>query len=57
MVDVKTAPRRGSRDHTASGGGKPATLETGLTLTVPFFVNQGDVIRVDTRTGDYVERV
>jgi elongation factor P len=57
-VDLKvkdTAP--GYKGDTASGGGKPATLETGLTLTVPFFVNQGDVIRVDTRTGDYVERV
>src|SRR6266478_5648127 len=57
-VDLKvkdTAP--GYKGDTASGGGKPATLETGLTLTVPFFVNQGDVIRVDTRTGGYVERV
>src|SRR2546423_1909534 len=40
-----------------AGGGKPATVETGLTLNVPFFVNEGDVIRVDTRTGAYVERV
>lgn len=55
-LDVtRTAP--GFRGDTASGGGKPATLETGLTLTVPFFVNEGDVIRVDTRTGEYVERV
>ena len=57
-VDLKvtqTAP--GFRGDTAAGGGKPATVETGLILNVPFFVNAGDVIRVDTRTGDYVERV
>mgnify|MGYP001791994237 FL=1 len=57
-VDLKvteTAP--GFRGDTAAGGGKPATVETGLTLNVPFFVNEGDVIRVDTRTGAYVERV
>jgi len=52
---TETAP--GFRGDTASGGGKPATVETGLSLTVPFFVNQGDLIRVDTRTGEYVERV
>jgi elongation factor P len=38
-------------------GGKPATLETGAVTSVPFFVNRGEVIRVDTRTGDYIERV
>jgi elongation factor P len=57
-VDLKvtdTAP--GFRGDTAAGGGKPATVETGLTLNVPFFVNEGDVIRVDTRSGAYVERV
>jgi elongation factor P len=57
-VDLKvtqTAP--GFKGDTAAGGGKPATLETGLTLTVPFFINQGDLIRVDTRNGAYVERV
>ncbi len=52
---VETAP--GYKGDTASGGGKPARLETGLTVTVPFFVNVGDSIRVDTRTGDYVTRV
>ena len=36
---------------------KPATLETGYTLNVPLFVNEGDRIRVDTRTGEYMERV
>ncbi len=40
-----------------SGGGKPATLETGTVTTVPFFVGQGQLIRVDTRTGAYIERV
>lgn len=57
-VDLKvtqTAP--GFRGDTAAGGGKPATVETGLTLNVPFFINEGDVIRVDTRTGAYVERI
>ncbi len=57
-VDLKvtqTAP--GFRGDTAAGGGKPATVETGLTLNVPFFINEGDVIRVDTRNGAYVERV
>ena len=52
---VETAP--GFKGDTASGGGKPATLETGLVVTVPFFVNQGDTICVDTRTNDYVTRV
>jgi elongation factor P len=39
-----------------STGGKPATLETGAVTTVPFFVNSGEKIRVDTRTGAYIER-
>jgi elongation factor P len=52
---TETAPS--FRGDTAAGGGKPATVESGLTLTVPFFINQGDLIRVDTRTGEYVERV
>ena len=42
---------------TKDSGAKPATVETGLTLTIPNFVEQGEVIRVDTRTGTYVERV
>ena len=47
----------GLRGDTASGGGsKPATLETGATVAVPLFVNIGDRVRVDTRTGDYVSR-
>ena len=57
-VDLKVISTPPSfRGDTASGGGKPATVETGLTLNVPFFVNEGDIIRVDTRTGEYVERV
>ncbi|MCH8348774.1 MAG: elongation factor P [Chloroflexi bacterium] len=45
------------RGDTAQGGTKPATLETGLRVTVPMFITQGSVIRVDTRTGNYTERV
>jgi elongation factor P len=52
---VSTPP--GVKGDTAQGGGKPATLETGLTIQVPFFVSAGEVVRVDTRTGEYVERV
>jgi elongation factor P len=47
----------GFRGDTATGGTKPATLETGLVVQVPLFVNQGDTIKVDTRTGTYLERV
>ena len=47
----------GFKGDTATGGTKPATLETGVTLQVPLFVNRGDVIKVDTRSGTYLERV
>lgn len=47
----------GVRGDTASGGGKPATLETGAVVKVPLFIEQGEVIKVDTRTGEYVSRV
>ncbi len=47
----------GFKGDTATGGTKPATLETGLKINVPLFVNQGDTIKVDTRTGQYLERV
>jgi elongation factor P len=47
----------GLKGDTASGATKPATLETGLTVTVPLFINIGDTLKVDTRTGDYIERV
>lgn len=52
---VKTDP--GFKGDTATGANKPATVETGAIITVPLFVEQGDVIRIDTRTGDYMERV
>ncbi len=45
------------RGDTASGGGKPATLSTGLVVTVPFFVKVGDRVKIDTRNNSYVERV
>ena len=47
----------GVRGDTASGGSKPATLETGAVINVPFFVNIGDKVKVDTRTDSYLERV
>ncbi|HSU80543.1 MAG TPA: elongation factor P [Candidatus Angelobacter sp.] len=46
----------GIKGDTASGGSKPATLETGYTVQVPFFINQGDKLIIDTRSGDYVSR-
>ena len=51
---VETEP--GIKGDTASGGNKPATLETGAVVRVPFFINAGDRIRVNTKTGDYIER-
>ena len=54
LVVVKTEP--GVRGDTASGGSKPATLETGAMVSVPLFINEGDVLRVDTRTGAYISR-
>jgi len=47
----------GIKGDTASGGSKPATMETGLVVQVPFFINVGDVLRIDTRSGEYIERV
>ena len=46
----------GVRGDTAQGGSKPATLETGLVVQVPLFINEGELIRVNTETGDYIER-
>jgi elongation factor P len=46
----------GLKGDTASGGTKPATMETGLVVSVPLFINIGDRLRIDTRTGDYIER-
>jgi elongation factor P len=51
----KTDP--GVRGDTAQGGTKPATLETGAVVQVPLFLNEGDIVRVDTRTGEYLARV
>ncbi len=53
-VVTKTDP--GVRGDTAQGGSKPATLETGAVIQVPLFINENDKIRVDTRTGTYIER-
>jgi len=47
----------GLRGDTATGGTKPATLETGLTINVPLFLNEGDRVKIDTRTNQYIERV
>lgn len=45
------------KGDTAQGGNKPATLETGITVQVPLFIGLGDVVKVDTRSGEYLERV
>jgi elongation factor P len=57
-VDLAVATTEpGFAGDTAQGARKPATLETGLVVTVPLFVNEGDTVRVDTRTGEYLTRV
>ncbi len=55
LAIAKTEP--GVRGDTASGGSKPATLETGAVVKVPFYLNEGDVVKIDTRTGTFIERV
>ena len=55
LTVTKTEP--GVRGDTVKTGGKPATLETGYVIQVPLFVNEGDRVRVDTRTGEYMERL
>ncbi len=52
-----TQAEPGVRGDTASGGTKPVTIETGLVVQVPFHISEGDVIKVDTRTGEYVEKM
>jgi len=52
---VDTDP--GFKGNTATAGNKPAKLETGITIQVPLFINNGDIIKVDTRNGSYLERV
>ncbi len=57
FVELKvTATEPGARGDTATNVTKPATLETGYQIAVPLFVNEGDMIRVDTRSGEYMER-
>jgi len=55
LAIAKTEP--GVRGDTAQGGNKPATLESGAVIQVPLFLNEGDVVKVDTRTGEYLGRV
>ena len=52
-----TETEPGVKGDTATGATKPATVETGATVYVPLFVNQDDVIKIDTRTGEYLSRV
>jgi elongation factor P len=51
---IETEP--GYKGDTATGASKPAKVETGAVIKVPLFVNEGDMVRIDTRTGDYLER-
>jgi elongation factor P len=55
LAIARTDP--GVRGDTAQGGTKPATLETGAVVNVPLFLNEGDVVKVDTRTGEYLGRM
>ncbi|MDO5724671.1 MAG: elongation factor P [Tissierellia bacterium] len=55
LTVTETEP--GFKGDTSSGATKPATVETGITLNVPLFVDNGDVIRIDTRSGEYMSRV
>ncbi|MDP9249892.1 MAG: elongation factor P [Chloroflexota bacterium] len=57
-VDLRvTSTERGFAGDTATGARKAATLETGLVVQVPLFVNEGDMLRIDTRNGEYVTRL
>jgi elongation factor P len=57
-VELKvTETDPGFKGDTATAGNKPAKMETGITIQVPLFINEGDIIKVDTRTGDYLERI
>ncbi|MBN1153024.1 MAG: elongation factor P, partial [Dehalococcoidia bacterium] len=51
---VETEP--GFKGNTATGGNKPARLETGAVVNVPLFISVGDVLKIDTRTGAYIEK-
>ena len=54
LTVVKTDP--GIRGDTATGGSKPAPMDTGYVVKVPLFINEGDVLQIDTRSGDYIAR-
>ena len=54
-LEVK-ATEPGIRGNTSSGGSKPATMETGLVVQVPFFVNEGDMLTINTQDGTYISR-
>ena len=54
MKVIQTEP--GVRGDTATGGSKPATMETGYVVKVPLFINEGEVLAIDTRTGEYISR-
>lgn len=56
MILKITETEPGIRGDTAKGGTKPATLETGAVIKVPLFINPGDMVKVDTRSGNYIER-
>jgi elongation factor P len=55
LMIVKTGP--GVKGDTAQNATKPAELETGYVVQVPLFVEEGDIVKIDTRTGEYIERV
>ena len=57
FVELKvTDTPPGSRETPLRGGTKPATLETGVSIQVPLFISNGETVRVDTRSGEYIER-
>jgi elongation factor P len=57
-VELKVSDTEpGFKGDTATAGNKPAKLETGINIQVPLFINKGDIIKVDTRTGSYLERI
>lgn len=58
FVELKvTETEPGFAGNTAQGATKPATVETGAVINVPLFVNEGDTLKIDTRTGEYLSRV
>jgi len=58
FVELRVAQAEpGFKGDTAAGGTKPAVLESGATVQVPLFINEGDRVKVDSRTGGYIERV